>query len=47
MSSPVAKMNERDIYAWVKSMYPSKNWADKVDKMKYQQVLAIYLRSKK
>jgi hypothetical protein len=33
--------------AALKQLYPSKNWAAKVDKMSDAQVIAVYLRPKK
>lgn len=31
--------------AWVAKLYPGRGWKKKVDKMKPEQVLAIYIRA--
>ena len=36
-------MSEREL---LKTAYPSKKWAEKVDKMSHSQVIAVYYRLK-
>jgi hypothetical protein len=38
-------MNNQQIRAAVKEMYPNENWSKQVDRMADDQVVAIYLRN--
>ena len=35
-------MTTIDMRSWVKTAYPGQKWADKVDKMSDQQIVALY-----
>lgn len=38
-------MNEQQLRSWLKKQYPtSSSWAAKVDRMPYEQVVAVYIR---
>lgn len=43
LGDPVANIKERET---LKGVYPSKKWAQRVDKMTDSQVVAVYMRLK-